>query len=152
MDLKELAKEYFDNVKLMQLATINKNGPWICSVFFAADDNFNIYWTSGRDRQHSREILEDGRVAITIVLDDVNKRALQIVGNAKEVADSDLERVHKLYQSKFGQKDYDLEEMKQRKPAGRAYWVFEPTQISFWDEQTFPDKPKQSFKTITELT
>lgn len=143
MDLNHLARDYLDIVKHMQLATVKNGKPWICTVYFVADENNNLYWTSGRSRQHSLEILGDPKAAATIVKDTEKKQALQIAGEAFEVEDEDLERVHKLYQDKFGPKDYDLEEIKQHSPEGRAYWVLKPTTIMFWDEVNFPKQPKQ---------
>jgi uncharacterized protein YhbP (UPF0306 family) len=101
---------------------------------------------SARERQHSVEITNDSKVAVTVVRDTERKQALQIMGNAYEVSDEELEHAHELYQSKFGAKDYDLSEIKQHKPTGRAYWVFNPTKISLWDEVNFPDKPKQVYE------
>ncbi len=133
------------SVKHMQLATVNDGKPWICTVYFVNDEDFCLYWTSGRSRQHSIEILTSSSSAVTIVKDSERKQALQIVGNAYEVEDDDLERVHELYTSKFGPKDYNLEEIKQHAPEGRAYWIFKPSKIFLWDEVNFPDSPKQSF-------
>lgn len=143
--MKELIKEYFDNKKDMQLATVADGQPWICTVYFVYDDDFNIYWTSGRSRQHSLEILKDPKAAVTIVRDTVGKQALQIIGNANEVADNEIERVHGLYQARYGKKEYDLEEMKKRNPEGRSYWMFKPKEILLWDEVNFPDAPKQRY-------
>lgn len=119
--MEELIKQYLTEKKDMQLATIADGKPWICTVYFVYDDDFNLYWTSGRSRQHSIEILKDPQTAVTVVRDNKRKQALQITGNAYEVADDDLERVHALYQSKYGKKDYDLEEMKQHIADGRSY-------------------------------
>lgn len=143
MDLQQLAKEYLDTVKPMQLATVDNGQPWICTVYFTADDNFNLYWMSARERQHSQEIMNNPQVAVAIVKDAERKQALQIVGEAREVADVELEKAHTLYTAKYGPKDYDLEEIKKRLPQGRAYWTFTPTKMSFWDEANFPDNPKQ---------
>lgn len=143
--MKDLINQYLSEKKDMQLATVANNEPWICTVYFVHDDNFNLYWTSGRSRQHSLEILNDPRSAVTVVRDNERKQALQMTGNAYEVADDELERVHKLYQSKYGTKDYDLEDMKQRNPDGRSYWLFKPTEISLWDEVNFPEAPKQKY-------
>ena len=145
MDLQTLIKQYLSDNKHMQLATVKDGQPWLCTVYFAADETFNLYWTSGRSRQHSLEILNDSKAAVTVVRDTEGKQAVQIIGNAYEVADEDLEKVHKLYTAKFGPKDYDLEEIKQRTPEGRSYWVFKPTEISLWDEVHFPDAPKQKY-------
>jgi uncharacterized protein YhbP (UPF0306 family) len=146
MNVDDLAKEYVTSVKHMQLATSKDGTPWICTVYFVADDGMNFYWTSGRDRQHSLEILANPKAAVTVVKDSEKKRALQMTGEAQEVSDDDLGRVHQLYMSKFGSKDYDLEEMRQRKPDGRSYWVFTPTKMMFWDEIAFPDAPKQEYR------
>ena len=145
MDLKQLAKEYLDNIKHMQLATVDGGKPWICTVYFVADDDMSLYWTSGRDRQHSKEILADPKAAVTIVKDADKKQALQMSGEAHEVLDADLDKVHKLYQSKFGHKDYDLDEMRKHQPEGRSYWFFIPSIVLFWDEVNFPNSPKQEY-------
>jgi uncharacterized protein YhbP (UPF0306 family) len=146
MNLKDLVSDYMTDNNHMQLATVNDGQPWLCTVYFAADNDFNLYWTSGRSRQHSVEILNDPHAAVTVVRDTERKQALQITGHAFEVEDYDLERVHDLYCSKFGAKDYDLEEMKKHDPKGRGYWVFKPTSISLWDEVNFPDAPKQKYE------
>jgi len=148
MDLRNLIQGYYSGNKHMQLATVSKGQPWICTVYYTADNDFNLYWTSGRSRQHSLEILDDPKTAVTIVKDTERKQALQIIGNAYEVEDKDLAKVHDLYQEKFGPKDYDLEEMKTHNSEGRAYWVFKPTVISLWDEVNFPDSPKQTFELV----
>lgn len=114
--MRDLIKEYLDSKKDMQLATVANGKPWICTVYFVYDDDFNLYWTSGRSRQHSLEILKDSNAAVTIVRDTERKQALQISGNAFEVANGDLERVHALYQNRYGKKDYDLDEMKKHDP------------------------------------
>lgn len=147
MNLQELAHTYLSDLKHMQLATVSKGKPWLCTVYFVAYDTFNLYWTSARSKQHSREILNDSASAVTVVRNTERKQALQMVGNSYEVADDELETVHELYQGKFGSKDYDLEEIKKHDPNARSYWVFKPTSISFWDEVNFPDSPKQSFST-----
>ena len=145
MDLQQLLQEYFTNSKLMQLATIGSDGkPWLCNVYFVTDENNNIYWTSARSRQHSKEIQGNPNVAITIVHDPEHKQALQITGQAAEVTLEDAERIDDLYSAKFGEKDR-LTEIKADLPGGRAYWVIKPDSIFFWDEVNFPDTPKQEF-------
>ena len=127
----------------MQLATVNNGQPWICTVYFVADNDFNLYWMSARERQHSREITGNSAVAVTVVKDTKRKQALQILGEASEVSNEDLEKAHKLYTAKYGPKDYDLDEIRKHLPQGRAYWVFRPIKMFFWDEVNFPEHPKQ---------
>jgi uncharacterized protein YhbP (UPF0306 family) len=143
MNLNELALEYFHGCKLMQLATISEGNPWICSVYFAIDDDMNIYWTSAKNRQHSREIMSNPKVAVTVVKDPEHKQALQITGVASIVPPEDITRVNKLYGDKLGHKPERLEEVMANNPEGRAYWMIKPTTIYFWDEVNFPNSPKQ---------
>jgi len=143
MKLHYLIEQYLKDNTHMQLATVKDGQPWICTVYFAADNDFSLYWMSARERQHSVEIKNDSKVAVTVVRDTERKQALQIVGEAYEVSDDELVYVHNLYQNKFGIKDYNLDEIKEHKLTGRAYWVCRPTKISLWDEVNFPDSPKQ---------
>ncbi len=145
MELEKLIQKYYIANKHMQLATSNKNEPWICTVYYASDSDFNIYWTSSRSRQHSIEIASNPQVAISIVRDTERKQALQIVGRAYEAADEDLEKIHETYTAKYGPKPNYLENIRQHLPDGRAYYMFKPTEISLWDEVNFPDSPKQKY-------
>lgn len=143
MDLNKLLEEYLKNNKLMQLATVGDEGPWLCNLYFVSDSQHNIYWTSAKKRRHSKEIKSSAKVAATIVQDDVNKQALQITGDAYEVGLDDVERVNKLYGGKFGNKPSRLQEVLDDTLDGRAYWVLKPKIIAFWDEVNFPESPKQ---------
>ena len=143
--MEKLLKEYFENNKLLQLATISKGKPWLCNVYFVVDQNNNIYWTSTKNRRHSQEILSNPASACTIVHDKDKKQALQITGKSHMVTLEDSERVHKLYGNKFGDKPSRLEEALKDDPNGRAFWMLKPESISFWDEVNFPDEPKQEY-------
>ncbi len=146
MDLKELIQQYYDGCKAMQVATVSSSQPWLCTVYFVADDEHNLYWTSAKSRRHSKEIMSHSKVAVTIIKDIERKQALQMVGDAYKVEDSDVERVNKLYGDKFGNKPERLIEVRANDPDGRAYWVFKPAAISLWDEVNFPEQPKQEFR------
>ena len=145
MDLKPLIKEYLTKNQCMQIATSSNDYPWICTVHFAADNDFNLYWLSARSKQHSLEISKNPKTAATIVHDAKLKQALQIAGNAYEVKDSDIDIVHVLYTAKFGPLSLSPESMKEHNPEGHTYWVFKPTDILLWDEVNFPDSPKQNY-------
>lgn len=105
----------------------------------------NLYWVSTRNRQHSLEIVDDSRVAVTVVKDMARKQALQIVGHAFEVDKDDFDSAHMSYTAKFGLNPFTVESMAERPPTGPAYWVLRPTTISLWDEVNFPGEPKQVY-------
>ncbi len=143
MNPTALLKEFLAKNTLMQIATVGEAGPWICNVYFVADDNNNLYWTSARSRRHSKEILENPNVAATIVHDAKRKQAVQITGEAFDAWPNDLEYINNLYAQKFGDKPTRMEEVMANTPDARAYWVLRPTYITLWDEVNFPDNPKQ---------
>lgn len=143
MDLDKLLKDYFTQNKVMQLATIANGQPWICNVYFVTDDSNNIYWTSAKNRRHSKEIMADAHVAASVVHNPDSKQAIQITGIASIVSLDDVERVNKLYGEKYGDKPERLKEVLANTSDGRAYWALRPTTISFWDEVNFPQSPKQ---------
>ena len=143
MSTKDIFQQFLDNNKLMQLATQDNGKLWVCNLYFAGDDNGNIYWTSNRKRRHSVEIESNPEVAVTIVNDIDKKQAIQISGKAFRLSVEDSDKVHEIYGAKFGQKDSRLEEVRKDTSDSRAYWVLKPEYIELWDEVNFPDKPKQ---------
>lgn len=42
--IRKYIKQYLNEARMMQLATIGKNGkPWVCNVWFGFDNDLNIY-------------------------------------------------------------------------------------------------------------
>src|SRR3989344_9180348 len=63
----EKAKEIIAKNIYMTIATATRDGePWISPVFFAYDNDYNLFWTSEKESRHSRLIRENGRVAIVV--------------------------------------------------------------------------------------
>ena len=55
-----------DNI-YMTIATASRDGkPWISPVFFAYDDEYNLYWVSDKNSRHSKLIRGNKQVAIVI--------------------------------------------------------------------------------------
>jgi hypothetical protein len=61
------AKEAFEQIKYVTVATVSGDGqPWNTVVFSAYDANGNIYWGSNVDAQHSKNIRDNGKVFLLI--------------------------------------------------------------------------------------
>lgn len=127
----------------MQLATVSSGQPWLCTVYFVADDDLNVYWSSTKTRRHSKELLAHPQVAVAIVKDQDRKQGMQITGLGSLVGDDDVERVNKLYGDKFGHKP---ERMNEVRAGTRGFWKVTPNLIALWDEVNFPDSPKQEYR------
>lgn len=102
-ELKQNIHTYLNEAKMMQLATATPDGaPWVCNVWFAADDDFSLYWISSTTRRHSRELADNSRVAASICLvrdpSESARGALQIEGDAKQITNPlEIAKALKLY-------------------------------------------------------
>ena len=88
MDVRKLISEYFESAQLLQIITSINDQPWAATVFFAYDDDLNLYWISRTDRRHSQEINQNHNVAGVIVKYHTYSekvRGIQLVGTAEEL-------------------------------------------------------------------
>ena len=67
MDLSKRAKEIIKDIIYITLATSSKDGqPWNSPVYSAYDKDYNFYWGSWRENQHSKNIAENNRIFVAI--------------------------------------------------------------------------------------
>lgn len=63
----EKAKQIVAENLYMTISTASASGePWVSPVFFAHDDQYNLYWVSNKEAKHSRNVAENPRIAIVI--------------------------------------------------------------------------------------
>lgn len=147
MDLRKLIQEYLEKARLMQVSTSKDNKPWTCSVYFAYDEDLNLYWISLPTTRHSQELRENEHVAGTIVLphtpgEDV--RGLQFEGVAKEITTTDKGFEHALltYAKRMGMKEERQKEITNGTD-GHAVYMIDPTSFVLFDTLNFPNNPRQ---------
>jgi hypothetical protein len=85
----------------MTLGTADAQGrPWTSPVYFAAGSDRQYYWISAADARHSRNLAERPDVSIVIFDSTVapyHGRAVYVVGEARELSGSDLDRGLEVY-------------------------------------------------------
>ena len=143
MKHQDIIANWLNENKLMQLSTAVNDQPWLCTVGFVSDENFNIYWFSRTDRRHSKEVLQNSKVAATIVHDPRGRQAIQLIGTATRLPAEDLEMVHALYVGKLGFQPAKLEDLQTSDEI--SFWVLKPSMIATWDEVNSRDNPKQEY-------
>ncbi len=146
MDLRKLIEDYLKEAKLMQLATASDNQPWTCSVWFAADEDLNIYWFSATGRRHSEEVSKNPKVAGAIVLPHTPAdppRGLQFEGVAELLTDqADIDKAISVYQGRiFSKKQIDEFVEDDEKP--HSFYKIKPSQFVLFDVVNFPENPRQ---------
>ncbi len=93
MNEKEIAKEIISKILYITLATASKDGkPWNTPLYSAYDSEYNFYWLSDQNGQHSQNIKENPEVALVIYDSTVSEgqgRGVYIQGKASELTDVD---------------------------------------------------------------
>lgn len=132
----------------MQLATVVGNQPWVCSVWFASDNDLNIYWFSSTTRRHSQEVNQNPKVAGAICLPQTpggDARGLQFQGTAKELTDSgEIDKARAVYEDHiFPGKTIDALIANEQKP--HRFYKIKVTQYVLFDTVNFPDESRQEW-------
>ncbi len=110
------ARRIIDRSDYMSVGTSTKSGkPWVAPVLFVHDHAFNLYFLSAVDALHSKNILENDSVSISI-FDSHQKiglsEGIQAEGRAELVEEDSIKKAIELY-CKKAFPDSDI------KPTGR---------------------------------
>lgn len=140
MEPLELIRQYLPKGRMMQIATVSGDQPWICTVYFVEDDDLNLYWLSLPTRRHSQEIATHNKVAIAVPIKfDKPVTGIQAQGTAAPVTDERvIADVMRRYVDRYnsGQQFYDLFVAGQNQ---HVLYKFTPSKYVLFDEVTFPD-------------
>ncbi len=67
MDLSKRAREIIQKIKYITIATVSPEGqPWNSPVYSAFDENYNFYFVSWKENQHSKNIFSNSEVFLVI--------------------------------------------------------------------------------------
>src|ERR1700754_574057 len=97
-EVRDLIKKYLAQGRVMQIATVSGDQPWICTVYYVEDGDLNLYWLSFPTRRHSQEIAKHNKVAIAVPV-KFNKpiTGIQVEGSVEIVKDA--EQVSKIMEN-----------------------------------------------------
>lgn len=148
MKLLRLIKEYLNEAKLMQLSTSINNQPWVCSVWFAADEDLNIYFFSSNTRRHSKEITKNNRVAGAMVIPQTPKdlpRGLQFQGKVKLLTKKqDIDKAISVYGGRIFPIS-QIKEFMEDDETPHHFYKIKPTQFVLFDSVNFPENSRQEY-------
>lgn len=106
-EMRPVLREFLQSQSTLALATaaLDNGSPQVAPLFFASDDDFNLYWVSDPDSRHSANLADwnDAAVAIYAPTWAWNGiKGVQLEGDAMPVTD-DAERARalELYTAKF---------------------------------------------------
>lgn len=147
MDLKAHIKRTFDQIHVIQLATVKDGQPWCCNVHAITDDDLNIYWVSRPDRRHSKEIAIDPHVAVAAAVRLVKPLlGVQVEGTAALVEDrAAVAYIMEQYAAFHGSDPAWVHEIKTGDNPHRLYKLT-PIMIAIFDQTAFPNDPRQEWR------
>lgn len=150
MDLKKLISEYFESAQLLQIITSVNDQPWGATVYFAYDESLNIYWISRTDRRHSKEIMQNQKVAGVVVKYHTYSekvRGVQLEGVAEELMGEEADKCMMIYEKRF-----NVPRARVLNISGEVYqerkvlYRLKPSYIVLFDEVNFPENPRQEYR------
>jgi uncharacterized protein YhbP (UPF0306 family) len=146
METGDLIKQYLSQGKMMQIATVNGDQPWICTVYFVEDEQLNLYWLSLPTRRHSQDIKAHNKVAVAIpIKTDQPVIGIQAEGTAEVVNEHEtIAKIMKLYTVRYnvGKSFYN------NFVAGKnehCLYRFMPTNFVLFDEVTSQDNTRKEW-------
>ncbi len=101
--MEEKVKKILSNNLYMTLATVSSDGqPWSTPVFYAIDDDYNLYWYSRKDTRHSQNIKEINKISASIfaVSGEDKGVGIYIEGIATELIEEELDHAANTYAAK----------------------------------------------------
>lgn len=66
MSIRDIAVQMIKGSDYLSLATVDGDSPWVAPLFFACDENFNLYFVSRKDTRHSLDIYKNPKVSFCI--------------------------------------------------------------------------------------
>lgn len=101
----EKAQRIIEKVKYITIATTTPNGsPWNTPVFSAFDEDYNFYWGSYRESQHSQNVRNNSEVFLVIYDSTAapgTGEGIYIKAKAFEIENGEeIDRVHALLQKR----------------------------------------------------
>lgn len=153
MNIKQQINSFLDKSLLLQIATSFNGIPWICTVCFAFDSEFNLYWFSRHDTRHSQAISINPHIAGAVVppyaLGD-KSRGLQFSGTAIELHNKKGIVIGLVtLQKRYGVKNKRIRQLLREIllcKADYGLYCLRPDAIVLYDALNFPDSPRKVYK------
>lgn len=146
MQLEELIKSYLPTKNVMQLATCANNQPYAVNLHYYSDENFNIYWSSKKDRRHSIELDGNNKACAVIKIHENTDSEDWVIGltieGTVEIAHLPSAEVASSFKAKLKRSDEGMAELVSGQGASVMYKL-KPVKITIYDNKTFPDEPKR---------
>ena len=128
-----IARSLLDASTLCAIASVSGRQAHVNTAYFAWADDFRLIWLSDPGAKHSRNLRENGSVAIAVF--DSHQtwgrpdRGIQLFGSARELSGKAAEAAEPVYGERFS--DYRREDN-----STYAFYGLRPRSLKLFDEHT----------------
>lgn len=133
---------------MMQLATCVDGQPWCCTLYFAHDNQHNLYFVSLDTTRHVVELKKNPKVAGAVALPHTYGEmvhGVQFEGVAREIADpEELRTCAEAYAERFNR--YTLANDILNGIIPSKLYQIKPTSFVLFDQAHYPDNPRQTWE------
>ncbi len=150
MNKENYLKDLLPTRRVLQLATVKDNKPWLCTVHFYSDEQGRIYWVSTKERRHSLELSSNPHATATAVIHEDSPEenyviSITIEGEVVVVKDREtIEDMRNTYVPKLGKPESIIDQVLDANDSLELFCLV-PSKVSVFDNKNFPDKPKQEW-------
>jgi uncharacterized protein YhbP (UPF0306 family) len=92
--MNDKGKKILEKIRYATISTVDETGaPWAAPVWYVFDDNFDIYWWSPLETQHSKNICNNPNIYVTVfdsTLPEGEGVGLYLRARAGEISDDEL--------------------------------------------------------------
>ncbi len=113
--LREEIKQFLAKNSALALATTKKNVPWACTLIYAFDKDFNLYFLSEKSSRHCQELEKNPKVAVAVHDMSGKMKGVQIQGKVSLVPKTKTPFALALFWKRF--------------PWAKKNWVTSPKQL-----------------------
>lgn len=151
-DDKQKLLQYLQNHDVIVIATCGDR-PTACTVYYGADDNFNLYIVTSSNTEHGKNILANGKVAAAItettqaMYTTKYKIGVQVQGKAKQLTDEEEMKKGLFIWSKKRNDIVEkyLENIKNNIWESRPF-IITPKEIKWFNEELYGEEGTEIFR------
>lgn len=149
MKPEDLIRQYLPQANLMQLATSVNDQPWVATVHYYSDQDLNIYWISREDRQHSKHIASNPKVAAAILVHENTIEEKYVIGisveGTAELLGSDVSsEIGQAFIAKHNRTPAPMEDIVSGQSPHKFYRM-KPSKLVLFDSKNFSGDPRQEW-------
>ncbi len=143
-DWKKYVTECLQSTEYCSIATAGVDGVWANPVFFAWDDNFNLYFISQMHSKHMQNLSQDKQIAVAVYKTEQkgDVAGVQIKGKANILTGDPgaIKNAFDIYYGRAG-KGEDVEGY-----INNPTWIFvkiTPEKVSYFDTRHFGEERQE---------